>query len=75
MKALPVILGHEFLDDAAEMTFAEKDEVIQALVSDHFHKALRVRIAIRTLCRNLRALHASVLEDALERFREKWIPR
>ena len=43
MKALPMIVGHKFLDDVPEMSLAEKDEVIQTLVFDGFDKPLRMR--------------------------------
>ena len=48
--ALVEPLGHivlnEFLDQVAQMSLAEDDEVIEALVLDGFYKALRVWIAI-----------------------------
>jgi len=28
MKALPMVVGHEFLDDVPKVALAEKDEVI-----------------------------------------------
>jgi hypothetical protein len=34
MKAFPMVVGHEFLDDEPQMPLTEKDEVIQALVPD-----------------------------------------
>ena len=73
MKAFPMIVGHEFLDDVSEMSLAEKDEVIQALASDGFHKPLRMRVAVRALRRNPHALHPSLPQDCFERLREKRI--
>ncbi len=32
MKALPIVVGHEFPDDMPEMSRAEEDQVIQALL-------------------------------------------
>jgi len=55
------------------MSLAEDDEVIDTLVIDGVHKALRVRIAIWALRRDLHALHASRLENRDERIREQWI--
>jgi hypothetical protein len=37
---------NEFLDQVTQMSLAEDDEVIEALVLDGFYKALRVWIAI-----------------------------
>jgi hypothetical protein len=37
-------VGHEFLDDMAELSLAEKDEVIQTLVFDGFNKPLSMRV-------------------------------
>jgi hypothetical protein len=34
MKALPPVVGHEFLDDVPKVSFAEEDQAIQALVLD-----------------------------------------
>ena len=53
----------EFLDQVAQMSLAEDDEVIDTLVIDGVHKALRVRIAIWALRRDLHALHAYRLEN------------
>ena len=47
MKALPMVVGQEFLNDVPEMSLAKKDEVIQALVPDRFDKPLRMRVAVR----------------------------
>ena len=43
MKPFTMVVGHEFLDDVAEMSLSEKDEVIQTLVFDGFDKPLRMR--------------------------------
>ena len=75
--ALVKPLGHvvldEFLDQVAQMSLAEDDEVIETLVLDGFYKALRVWIAIWTLRRNLHALHASRFENRDERLGERRI--
>jgi hypothetical protein len=75
--ALVEPLGHivlnEFLDQVAQMSLAEDDEVIETLVLDGFYKALRVWIAIWTLRRNLHALHASRFENRDERLGERRI--
>jgi hypothetical protein len=46
MKALPMVVGHEFLDDVPKVALAEKHEVIQALVLDGLDKPLRVRVGV-----------------------------
>jgi len=73
MKALPMIVGHKFLDDVPEMSLAEKDEVIQTLVFDGFDKPLRMRVAVRALRRDPHALHALLPQERLERLREQRI--
>jgi hypothetical protein len=44
-----MIVGHEFLDDLAQVPLAEEDEMVQALVFDGFDKPLRMQVALRTL--------------------------
>ncbi len=65
--ALVKTLGHvvldEFPDQVAQMSLAENCKVIQALVLDGFDKSFRVGIAIRALCRDLRALNAVLSEN------------
>ena len=60
--ALGQVVGHEVLDHVPQVTLAEDDEVVQTLGTDRFHKPLRVRIAVRALCRNRHALHAAGLQ-------------
>ena len=74
MKALPMIVGHQFLDDVPEMSLAEEDEVIQALVPDGFHKPLRMRGAVWASRRNPHALHPSLAKDCFECSGEQRIP-
>ena len=74
IKALPMVVGHELLDDVPKMALTEKDEVIQTLVFDGLHEPLRVGIAVRASRRDLQALHPSHSQDCFERFREQRIP-
>jgi hypothetical protein len=46
VEPLSHIVLNEFLDQVTQMSLAEDDEVIEALVLDGFYKALRVWIAI-----------------------------
>ena len=46
MKAFPMVVDHEFLDDEPQMSLAEQYEVIQALVPDRFDKPLRMRVGV-----------------------------
>jgi hypothetical protein len=48
VKTLGVIVLYEFFDQPPQVTLAEDNELIQALVLYRFHKPLRVRIAVRT---------------------------
>ena len=58
-NALVEPLGHvvldKFFDQEAQMSLTENHEVIETLVLYGLHKSLRVRIAIRALCRDLHA--------------------
>ena len=51
--ALAVIVRDELRDCPAEMTFAEWDHSVQALVLDRAHKAFRIRIRVGCLKRRL----------------------
>jgi hypothetical protein len=53
MEPLPVVVLHELPDDVPQVTFAEEDEVVQALVLERLHEPLRVRVAIWALRRGL----------------------
>jgi hypothetical protein len=58
----------------AQVSFAEDDEVIQALSPDGRHEALRVWVAVRALRRNRDALHAVGFEPCRPRLGEHRIP-
>ena len=55
VKTLGPVVRDEFLDQVAQMSLAEDNEVIETLVLDGFHKARRVWIAIEALRWNLHA--------------------
>src|SRR5664279_71309 len=73
VEPLGQIVLDEFFDQVAQMSLAENHEVVEKLVLDGFYKALRVRIAIWALRRDLHACHASRLENRDERLCEQWI--
>jgi hypothetical protein len=54
-----------------QMSLAEENEVVEALVLDRLHKPFRVRIAVGTFRRDLGADDAPRLQDRGERFREQ----
>jgi hypothetical protein len=50
--ALGQVVRHELLEQVAQVSFAEDDEVIQALSPDGLHEALRVWVAVWALRRS-----------------------
>ena len=74
VKPLRHVVLDEFLDQVAQISLAEDDELIETLVLDGLHEALRIRIAIRALRWDFRALHAPGFENRDERLREQRIP-
>src|ERR1035437_8096344 len=71
METLGVIVPHEFLDQVLQMALAEYHKLLQTLVLDRLHKALRIRITIGTLRGDLDALHTSRLQNRDERVSEQ----
>ena len=55
VKPLSMVMRYEFLQDVVQMPFPEEDKMVQALVPDRLHEALRVRTAIRALRRYLQS--------------------
>ena len=47
MVALGVVVLHELADDEAQVTFAERDDVPEALVLDRSNKPLGVGVQVR----------------------------
>ena len=58
VKTLGQIVLDEFLDQVAQMSPAESDELVQTFEFDRLNKSPHVRIAIWALRRDLHALHA-----------------
>ena len=56
------------------MSLAKDDELIETLVLDGLHEALRIRIAIGALRWDFHALHAPGFENRDERLREQRVP-
>ena len=71
VKPLGHVVVDEFLDQVAQMSLAEDDELIETLVLDGLHEALRVRIAIGALRWDFHALHAPNFENGDECLREQ----
>jgi hypothetical protein len=57
MEPLGVIVLDEFLDQVAQVSLAENDELVQALVLYGPRRSLGVRTTIGAPRRNLHALH------------------
>jgi hypothetical protein len=71
MNPFSMVVGHEFPDDVAEMSLAQKDEVSQTFVFDGFDKALRMRVAVRVPSRNPHASHPSPSQNCLDPLRKR----
>src|SRR5664280_3918769 len=61
----------ELLDQVEQMPLPEDHEVVQALGSYCLHEPLRVRVAVRTLRWDRRALHAAGFEKRRPCLREQ----
>jgi len=64
--ALRVVVLDELADDAAQMTFAERDDVAQALLLDRADEPLRVGVQIRAARRQPQERHPRHVEKALQ---------
>src|SRR5664280_2657097 len=53
----------KLLDQVTQMALPEDHEVVQTLISYCFYEALRVGVAVGTLCRNGHALDSTGLEQ------------
>gem|GEM_PF-3223126 len=53
----------KLLDQVTQMALPEDHEVVQTLISYCFYEALRVGVAVGTLCRNGYALDSAGLEQ------------
>jgi hypothetical protein len=63
--ALGVVVLNELADDAAQMTFAERDDVSQALLLDRANEAFRVSVQVRAARRQPQERHPRPVEKAL----------
>ena len=68
-----LIMAHVFLDQVSEVPLAKENEVVETFVLDRLDEALSVRIAVRTLRRDLNCLYIDTFEGRSERLREEWI--
>src|SRR5450759_696170 len=70
MESLGQVVRHELLHHVPQVSLAEEDEFVQALVLDRLHEPLGVRIAVRTARWDLHALHAPRPQNRGECLRE-----
>jgi len=70
---LLVVVLEELAENAAEVGFAEGDDVVEALVADGAHEALGVGVEIGTAWRDADDAHALVGEQPTERGGVEWV--
>lgn len=73
MKSFEIVVPLELTSKDSEMSLAEDDEVIEALVPDSPHKSLRVGIAVRAARRNRDALDVARFQQLGPRLRIQWV--